>query len=873
MYENCIEKFNCNRYPNGCSAHCYRALGQHESLADANSFQVTTCCPETVTVFPQDRIYEGPAGRDGLDGKDLEFKWIYTDTEVRLAVREKGTDVWYNSPSLIGPQGEKGGQGPEGERGPKGETGMRGAQGPKGDTGAQGPQGLTGPRGATGPQGPRGERGIQGMQGLQGEKGPKGDTGNTGLQGPQGPQGPKGESGDTPYIGANGNWWIGNTDLNVAASGGYTLPVASAQALGGIKVGQGLEITEDGTLSAQVNNCIYEFITEASGITTINTALVPILDTIYKDYLVGKIPILNLRCTDTNMTARSGLYTIETVTNSYIKLRTVHDSASSITTKTDTTEYAEKYFTITGTISEDGLSVTKASVSTTFSNTKYYLDAKTEYSTPYTPLYDGSPATKKYVDDIVASLSNAGAKIYTLEAQSKNTTDLRTELLPVVSEIYQDYLNNEISFLYLHYAADTSYSDFYCVQGVNKYTGDFELEGLTQQLYPEIYANNASFTSVGYRTPMISGTITDGEITEAIVTFVHKGGSFKSLATDKDYAAPYEPLYPGSPATKKYVDDTVANIDIPDVDLSDYYTKTDIDDKTIVYTLVSTQTTSDNLKTEIIPIMQVMYQDYLKGKSTLLVLHSACTQAKFSGVYFVESTSTTFKIKNIRAIAKFANFSSYSTIDTSVECFKTTISNNTLMDIQWTTEPNRGGQNTLVTDYNYTAPYEPLYPGSPATKKYVDEHGVKVLEASTDNVIDFNTLTETGLYLIKNCNKINTPNTVYNVESASYDMFVEVVAQKTGDTVTSIVQSVTYGNATTKATRVYTVSSNSWSAWTYKVTASDISAGTFAGKVVADATAVATLTNTQVRNIQASTTDLTAGTSALTTGEIYFVYE
>ena len=101
MYEDCIEKFNCNRYPNGCSIYCYRALGQHESNANPNCYQVKTCCPETVTVFPQDRIYEGPAGRDGLDGKDLEFKWIYTDTEVRLAVREKGTETWYNSPSLI----------------------------------------------------------------------------------------------------------------------------------------------------------------------------------------------------------------------------------------------------------------------------------------------------------------------------------------------------------------------------------------------------------------------------------------------------------------------------------------------------------------------------------------------------------------------------------------------------------------------------------------------------------------------------------------------------------------------------------------------------------------------------------------------------
>ena len=55
--------------------------------------------------------------------------------------------------------------------------------------------------------------------------------------------------------------------------------------------------------------------------------------------------------------------------------------------------------------------------------------------------------------------------------------------------------------------------------------------------------------------------------------------------------------------------------------------------------------------------------------------------------------------------------------------------------------------------------------------------------------------------------------------------------------------------------------------------ASTITAGTLGGKVLANATAAATLTDAQVRNIKASTTDLTAGTSSLTTGDIYIVYE
>ena len=44
-----------------------------------------------------------------------------------------------------------------GPQGPKGDTGP---QGPQGDPGPQGPQGETGPQGATGPQGPQGEPGA-----------------------------------------------------------------------------------------------------------------------------------------------------------------------------------------------------------------------------------------------------------------------------------------------------------------------------------------------------------------------------------------------------------------------------------------------------------------------------------------------------------------------------------------------------------------------------------------------------------------------------------------------------------------------------------------------------------------------------------------
>lgn len=173
MYEDCIEKFNCNRYPNGCSVYCYRALGQHESNANPDCYQVKTCCPETVTVFPQDRVYEGLPGRDGKDGAPLEFKWEYTNTSIRLGVRVKGTDNWYFSPSLIGPKG------------------------------------------------PKGEDGREGKPGL------------------------------TPYVGPGNTWWIGAHNTEVDVSSGYVLRPATEEMLGGVKIGTGLEVTEDGIISAQ----------------------------------------------------------------------------------------------------------------------------------------------------------------------------------------------------------------------------------------------------------------------------------------------------------------------------------------------------------------------------------------------------------------------------------------------------------------------------------------------------------------------------------------------------------------------------------------------------------------------------------------------
>ncbi len=83
----------------------------------------------------------------------------------------------------------------------------------------EGGGGTQGPPGPPGPQGPEGPAGPQGPEGPQGEKGDPGPQGPPGADGAEGATGPKGDPGDSPYIGENGNWWVGGTDTGVAATG------------------------------------------------------------------------------------------------------------------------------------------------------------------------------------------------------------------------------------------------------------------------------------------------------------------------------------------------------------------------------------------------------------------------------------------------------------------------------------------------------------------------------------------------------------------------------------------------------------------------------------------------------------------------------
>lgn len=190
-------------------------------------------------------------GAAGVGIAKLEQTTISTDdggVNIWTATLTDGSTYQYQvrngQRGSVGPQGEPGPQGPVGPAGPAGDTGATGPQGPQGE---QGPQGPAGPAGETGPAGATGAPGAKGDKGdpftyadftpeqLAALKGEKGDTGATGPQGPQGEKGEMGAQGPQGIQGEQGpQGEKGETGPAGPAGPSYTLPVASAEQLGGV---------------------------------------------------------------------------------------------------------------------------------------------------------------------------------------------------------------------------------------------------------------------------------------------------------------------------------------------------------------------------------------------------------------------------------------------------------------------------------------------------------------------------------------------------------------------------------------------------------------------------------------------------------------
>ena len=184
-----------------------------------------------------DKGDKGDPGQDGADGKDG------TNGKDGITPRLKiGDDnIWYISydggqswTSLgikaTGEKGDKGDKGDAGADGQDGADGKDGVDGKDGKDGADGKDGIT-------PQLKIGDDNIWYVSYDGGQSwtslevrasGDKGGRGEKGDKGDKGVKGDKGADGLTPFIGENGNWWIGEKDTGVKAAADSSIAAGSS---------------------------------------------------------------------------------------------------------------------------------------------------------------------------------------------------------------------------------------------------------------------------------------------------------------------------------------------------------------------------------------------------------------------------------------------------------------------------------------------------------------------------------------------------------------------------------------------------------------------------------------------------------------------
>ena len=210
----------------------------------------------------------------------------------------------------------------------------------------------------------------------------------------------------------------------------------------------------------------------------------------------------------------------------------------------------------------------------------YVLETTQNYSTPYTPLYNWSPATKKYVDDsLSASISS-----WTTQPSNPTTWQLWYDTTNNVLKVYNwtsrnivgdDSAEINTKTFYLPSSSKAVYwdimqeiLDWYLAwknpiivfkTGLNARTYIFNSGSTT---YIEFWSTERTFKQNGSDTkPTQKNLLITFDWTTVTWCSEWESGYWGYLSVDIDYNTPYTPLYDWSPATKKYVDDMVGDIE------------------------------------------------------------------------------------------------------------------------------------------------------------------------------------------------------------------------------------------------------------------------------------------------------------------------
>lgn len=155
---------------------------------------------------------------------------------------------------------------------------------------------------------------------------------------------------------------------------------------------------------------------------------------------------------------------------------------------------------------------------------------------------------------------------YTIPATVTSETDLQTALESVFSNVVANIGTSKGLVFVLSPINDTAKDVFYDKLGVySLYSTSSTTIVLRKCFGYDITltetTDNSTHEIISTQSPDITVTLTNEGTSGVIVTFNnYVPESLRVLATNTDYTTPYTPLYDGSPATKKYVDDKVQEL-------------------------------------------------------------------------------------------------------------------------------------------------------------------------------------------------------------------------------------------------------------------------------------------------------------------------
>ncbi len=129
------------------------------------------------------------------------------------------------------------------------------------------------------------------------------------------------------------------------------------------------------------------------------------------------------------------------------------------------------------------------------------------------------------------------------------------------------------------------------------YKGDLRKNKRTEYGYTTDISNQSTLSEFKINRVYVTVTITNDIITAVNLSQTSSNKSFYYLSPSYDYATPYIPLYDGSPATKKYVNDSLASYTPPAADVEFDNTGTEIEATTVEEAIIELNTKIGNLNT------------------------------------------------------------------------------------------------------------------------------------------------------------------------------------------------------------------------------------------------------------------------------------